>query len=377
MNEHNSFVRVSRENRKALTALPQTRSKTPGVLASLIVLLIAGFLAKTFFMSEKYEGSTPSKSATAQKVRIQLPNELTSLPPPDLLRPLTPEEAVVANAAKPLLPRSDALPARFKLSGDAASKGRALECLTQAIYYEAASEGVEGGKAVAQVVLNRVRHPGYPSSVCGVVFQNSDRTTGCQFSFTCDGSLARIPVAYIWARSRVIASEALSGRVFAPVGHATHYHADYVLPYWADSLDKIAVIGHHIFYRLRGNSGSKTFFSQRYTANEPMPGAAPLSEMLKQALAEVPGGSAITPLAAPPRVEEDRVKALEKVARDETRTKLPLVADLARGQLILEEHGLSGKPKARSPDECVSRAVGRVKPISAEDLRANLSKQLC
>jgi spore germination cell wall hydrolase CwlJ-like protein len=90
-------------------------------------------------------------------------------------------------------------------------------------------------------VLNRMRHPGYPASICGVVYQGADRTTGCQFTFTCDGSLLRTPLASLWARSRKIAEDALSGRVYAPIGHATHYHADYVLPYWADSLDTYSI----------------------------------------------------------------------------------------------------------------------------------------
>ena len=343
----------------------------------MIVLLFAAFLVTTFFMREKNKVSLPSKSATAQKVRVQIPNDLANLPPPDLLRPLTAEEAVVANAAKPVLPLSDVPPAAFKLSGDAASKGRALECLTQAVYYEAASEGVEGGRAVAQIVLNRVRHPGYPSSVCGVVFQNSDRTTGCQFSFTCDGSLGMAPIPYIWARSRVIASEALSGRVFAPVGHATHYHADYVLPYWADSLDKVTVIGRHNFYRLRGASGSQSFFSQRYSANEPLSPPPPLSEMTKQALNALAKNPSITPLPNLPKVEEDRIQALEKVANLETRTKMPLEADSTRGRLIIGEAVSAAKSKLNLPDGCVAGRISRVKPIGAEDLKAGASKPLC
>ena len=146
---------------------------------------------------------------------------------------------------------------------------RALTCLAQTIYYEAAGEGIDGGRAVAQVVLNRVRHPGYPASICGVVYQGSDRPTGCQFTFTCDGSLLRLPEPSLWARSRKIAAEALAGRVFAPIGHATAYHADYVLPYWADSLDKVIQVGRHIFYRLRGVYGDGGSFFQRYSGIEP------------------------------------------------------------------------------------------------------------
>ena len=119
----------------------------------------------------------------------------------------------------------------------------ALDCLTQAVYYEAGFESEAGKRAVAQVVLNRVRHPAFPKSVCGVVYQGSERTTGCQFSFTCDGSLARIPARTAWGSARQVAQSALSGWVERSVGTATHYHANYVVPYWASSLDKIVQIG--------------------------------------------------------------------------------------------------------------------------------------
>jgi hypothetical protein len=186
-----------------------------------------------------------------------------------LLRPLSPEEATKENAERPFVNRPDSAASKFVLRTGAEDRERALTCLTQAIYYEAASEGVDGGRAVAQVVLNRMRHPGYPSSVCGVIYQGSDRTTGCQFTFTCDGSLLRAPIEALWTRSRKIAEEALDGRVFAPVGHATSYHADYVLPYWADSLDKTVQIGRHIFYRLPGTYGDSRSFFQRYAGAEP------------------------------------------------------------------------------------------------------------
>lgn len=140
----------------------------------------------------------------------------------------------------------------------------ALDCLSQAIYYEAASESEGGQRAVAQVVLNRVRHPAFPQSVCGVVYQGSHLSTGCQFTFTCDGSLARQPSIYGWARARRIALAALSGWVEEAVGTATHYHASFVVPYWAGSLDKIRTIGAHIFYMMPGRTGSRIAFNARY-----------------------------------------------------------------------------------------------------------------
>ncbi len=146
---------------------------------------------------------------------------------------------------------------------------RAQECLAQAVWYEAASESEAGQRAVAQVVLNRAVHPAWPSSVCGVVYQGSDRSTGCQFTFTCDGSLARRPGGAGWAQAQRIAADALSGNVYAPVGLATHYHTLWVNPYWAGSLDHIGSIGAHRFYRNRGASGQASAFTNAYAGFEP------------------------------------------------------------------------------------------------------------
>lgn len=174
-----------------------------------------------------------------------------------------------------LVPAHDAGPAARAFSGSGAgiSKARALQCLTSAIYYEAASETLGGQRAVAQVVLNRVSHPSYPDSVCGVVFQGSERTTGCQFSFTCDGSLARKPMLAAWDRARIVAQNALSGDVYRPVGLATHYHTIWIYPYWAPSLDPVGTIGAHRFYRWRGAAGRPGAFRASYSGSEPF--AAP------------------------------------------------------------------------------------------------------
>jgi spore germination cell wall hydrolase CwlJ-like protein len=145
----------------------------------------------------------------------------------------------------------------------------ALKCLTQAVY-EAATEPLEGKKAVAQVVLNRVQHPAYPNSVCGVVYQGVDRPV-CQFSFTCDGSLLRAPLPSLWEVSRKVADAALSGFVEDAVGSATHYHADYVLPRWAYTLGKIDQLGRHIFYRFKGNAGDASFLTARWSGHESVP----------------------------------------------------------------------------------------------------------
>jgi hypothetical protein len=147
---------------------------------------------------------------------------------------------------------------------------RALDCLTQAVYYEARSETTEGQRAVAQVVLNRVHNPAYPNSICGTVYEGSRHSKACQFSFTCDGSLARRREPTAWARAAAVASAALAGSVYAPVGTATYYHTTAINPWWAAKVTRIATIGAHIFYRLPGSWGDLGAFSQRYAQAEPV-----------------------------------------------------------------------------------------------------------
>ena len=159
----------------------------------------------------------------------------------------------------------------FVASRDPAEFEQSLECLTQAVYYEARNQSADGQRAVAQVVLNRVRHPSYPNSVCGVVYQGSERTTGCQFTFTCDGSLFRGSIEPgAWARAQEIARAALAGGVYRPVGLSLNYHTTAIRPYWAPSLTRQAVIGDHIFYR-RPNSTAESF------AQTPGPDNAPVT----------------------------------------------------------------------------------------------------
>lgn len=126
---------------------------------------------------------------------------------------------------------------------------RSVTCLTQAIVYEAGTEPVEGQQAVAQVILNRLHSPAYPKNLCDVVYQGSNRRTGCQFTFTCDGSLRRKMPDRLFLAARYVAQTALDGTLPDRVGGATHYHAYYVSPYWAPTLNRVARIGAHIFYQ--------------------------------------------------------------------------------------------------------------------------------
>ena len=127
--------------------------------------------------------------------------------------------------------------------------GASERCLALAIYFEARGEPFEGQMAVAQVVQNRVRDPRYPSSVCAVVFQHADRRHRCQFSFACDGKSDRARERPAWDRAVRLARLINSGPMRDLTVSATHYHADYVAPDWADHLSQTVKIGRHLFYR--------------------------------------------------------------------------------------------------------------------------------
>jgi len=181
------------------------------------------------------------------------------------------EEAKLINAAMPFSDAPVAAARAFVMpSGDIPDERRALLCLTQAVYYEAGFEPMEGRRAVAQVILNRMRHPAFPKSVCGVVYQHNS-TPICQFTFVCDGSLYRKPEGSAWKQAEQVARAALAGYVERSVGSATHYHADYVAPAWAPMLVKISKLGAHIFYRWPGSWGLPAAFNGRYVGepNDP------------------------------------------------------------------------------------------------------------
>lgn len=130
-----------------------------------------------------------------------------------------------------------------------ATASRERECLATAIYFEARGESRRGQIAVAQVVLNRVRSPDFPDTICNVVYQNSHKR-GCQFSFACDGIADRIKEKTAWARAQAIAEEVTSGKLLlSEVAGATYYHAKSVSPKWAAKMQRLARIGQHIFYR--------------------------------------------------------------------------------------------------------------------------------
>lgn len=205
--------------------------------------------------------------AAALKIDPTLPDpnsvdygDAAALPPTDpaLLR----DEAFVGPPAK-----------SYALRGvTALDRERAHYCLTAAIYYEAASETDDGMRGVAQTIVNRVRHPSFPNTVCGVVFQGSQRAGVCQFTFSCDGAMARAPSKPNWLRASRIASAALGGYVFPKVGLATHYHTQAIWPRWGKSLVMTNIVGAHIFHRWRGRWGMPDAFRAPYLGREPVPG---------------------------------------------------------------------------------------------------------
>jgi spore germination cell wall hydrolase CwlJ-like protein len=200
-------------------------------------------------------------------------------------------------------------PARpFHLRG-ALDESRDLECLTQAVYYEARGESAAGQAAVAQVVLNRTRHPAFPKTVCGVVFQGV-RGGGCQFSFACDGSVHRRVESYAWRRAEQVAAKALDGQVMAGVGNATHFHVASLSPAWGPRLLRVAQVGAHVFYRFSGRGGSAGAFNATPEPSQPVTTAmdakpvyaslalAPIANSVATSVAEVAAAGAELVMAA-------------------------------------------------------------------------------
>ena len=244
----------------------------------------AGFAALLVLAHAPRRGSV---AAAATPARSPAPVGLVAAEPPPVPTPLPPAMAGSTGTIDlPALPAAitagvmpsptnsgvvAAAPFRFNQAGRA-DRGRALQCLTAAVYYEAASEPDAGQQAVAQVVLNRARHPAFPGTICGVVFQGSE-ARGCQFSFACDGAMTRhLPSPAGWTRATRVAAAALAGRVFAPVGLATHYHTYAVVPSWNRALVMTDAVGAHLFHRWKGWWGTAAAFSRHYAGGEPEPG---------------------------------------------------------------------------------------------------------
>ncbi|WP_294242571.1 cell wall hydrolase [uncultured Sphingomonas sp.] len=230
----------------------------------------------------------------------------------------------------------------------AIDRARAMQCLTAAIYYEAGGESIDGQRAVAQVVLNRARHPAFPATVCGVVYQGVERAH-CQFSFACDGALSRTPAVTGWSRAAQVAAAALSGGVYAPVGLATHYHSFAVAPAWNRAMVMTDMVGAHLFHRWKGYWGTAAAMRRAYAGGEMLPSLAPAPETASSDVQP----PAPTTLPAPPLPGATPVPARPAPTR-ETPTPAPPretgISDrLATSGQILDKWKDSGRPIER-PD---------------------------
>ena len=208
--------------------------------------------------------------------------------------------------------------APFQLRG-ALDDSRDMECLSQAVYYEARGESAAGQAAVAQVVLNRVRHPAFPKSVCAVVFQGA-RTASCQFSFACDGASHHPIEGAAWRRAEQVAAKAMGGSVMAEVGNATHFHVAGLSTDWGPHLMKVAQIGSHIFYRFGGHNGAPGMFKAEPQPSEKAVEIKPVFASLAPSLPSGAQASAAAGrfLTSTANVVEHAAAAVESAAKSVT-----------------------------------------------------------
>lgn len=256
------------------------------------------------------------------------------------------DQARLINAAQPFANGPLHSAQRFILTGSDLDQRRALLCMTQAVYYEAGFEPLEGRRAVAQVVLNRLRHPAFPKSICGVVYEGAGSGI-CQFTFVCDGALYRRPAADAWRVAEQVARAALAGYVETSVGEATHYHADYVAPRWAPLLAKVAEIGQHIFYRWPGEWGQPAAFTGRYIGEPqdpiamrpPPPAPGTETDGATAALAQVDAGP------SEPRAPNDVGGLLDTSKGWTPNIPGPADSDSAASRMIAAQQGHSQAPR--------------------------------
>ena len=199
-------------------------------------------------------GSTPTVPRAAA-LSSATPAPAEAIPLEIAAAPVSPEGLAASRrnstATITAVPKDEGRPSYASLI-DPDNLSREQRCLAEAVYFEARSEPVDGQAAVAQVVLNRVRSGLYPTSVCGVVYQNRHRKFACQFSFACEGKSLRITEQESWQTAVRVARDVTYGQTYlSEVGASTHYHANYVRPFWAKRLKKMDVIGRHIFYKLK------------------------------------------------------------------------------------------------------------------------------
>lgn len=271
-------------------------------------LALAGLVLLPFLLLAIFDRPAAREpvKAIAAPVSREAATEVPDLPATAedtvVLSELPAGDAMARNAAVEFAAIGPGTATPFRFGGTVADRMRARDCLALAGMAEAGG-GDSDQRAVMQVILNRVRHPAFANTVCGVVFEGSQRPTGCQFSFTCDGSLARRYSDAAWRAARERAEEMLDSATHSPVGNSTHFHADYVYPWWSDRLDKVAQVGRHIFFRWRGFWGSANALTARYGGGEPDP--MRLRDRAQQIAAANPlptlleGGEAVRSITSP------------------------------------------------------------------------------
>ena len=284
-----------------MAALPPSPVRDNLPLFAVGAILLLTFLALAVFgEGERDEASTVAVTVSGAPASSTAPPPLEALPANAkdssvVWSRLGPDAARERNAAVPLAAIGVGKAAPFSFAGNGVDRERATGCLALAALAEA-GQGDADQRAVMQVVLNRVRHPAFPNTICGVVFQGSERSTGCQFSFTCDGSMRRRqPGAAAWRSAQGLAMAMLYDTVDERVGLATHFHTDWVVPYWSASLDKLTEVRTHLFFRWKGYWGTRPAFRRPPATKEPIvPALAGLfpahqlvdSEAVEEALAE-------------------------------------------------------------------------------------------
>jgi spore germination cell wall hydrolase CwlJ-like protein len=362
---------------KVFARLPRLRIALPGrehwpatlVLATLAMLYVLAGVTTTSLGSGDGRAFAREALPTMEHRAEPLPPGPPPAAEPLAFREMAPQDAVAYNASIPVSKESNPAARPFLLGGVSdIDKLRSIDCLTAAVYYEAAIEPTEGQRAVAQVVLNRLRHPAFPKTVCGVVFQGSDRATGCQFTFTCDGSLSRVPSTAGWARARKVAEEALTGKVYKAVGYATHYHTNWVVPYWSANLTKVADVGTHIFYRWEGGWGRPSAFRGRYAGVEPPISALGQGSGAPGALARGPDKFAVASIDGIPAEFTPDMKGRAVVRRYEPLREAAAAASRAElakadvpGSLRWALTGESGK----EPPSALGRKPAQQAPAAA------------
>jgi spore germination cell wall hydrolase CwlJ-like protein len=274
-------------------------------------------------------------AATSQAFRVELEQQLALGSEPNARVELTAfrtEQGLKARGSASLFDSADARAMMVQAVLRGPSKPEQVErsepninmrernCLAQAIYYEARGETQRGQVGVAEVVMNRVRSPHYPNSICGVVYQGSERATGCQFTFTCDGSLRARPRGRAWDRAQRLATAVMLGYTRPVTQQATHYHTNAVNPVWSAGLVETTTIGTHIFYRFPNRSERAIY--QEALARRRGLGAA---------------RSAARPDLLPPQVEDEAPVAVQEAAPEAEQSEVPAAGQNAKPEEVLAE----------------------------------------